>query len=76
MTKPRSIQDFIRLQRQRKCVVCAKLTPELQQQISTAQRSARVKLETVLAWLKAEHGIVFTPQQWQAHTLGRHRVQR
>ena len=70
----KTIREFIREQKQRDCIVCKKITPELWKEIKTAQESGNVRLPIIFAWLKTEHGIVISPEQWQTHLLGRHKV--
>lgn len=66
----RSLREFASDQRKATCPVCA-LPAEVRRQINTRNVRA-IKVGSVLAWLKAEHGATITLAQYSAHTNGRH----
>jgi len=68
----RSLREYVKAQRQENCVVCKKLSKELLAEFKTA-RTGNIPVETVLKWLRAEHGIVITVEQWSLHARGQHK---
>ncbi len=68
---PRSLVAFVDAKRGVGCAVCALPTAVLEEITSNRDRH-RFPLDVILEWLKVEHRIKITRQQYTLHTRGGH----
>ncbi len=66
----RTIDEFIKAQKRTSCPVCA-IPLEVRRAMTDARRK-RYKIQTILDWIKSEHGIKLTPEQVRNHYAGQH----
>jgi hypothetical protein len=69
----RSLRDYVRAGRVKKCIVCQKVPAELLEQVRASYRTQKVPINVALAWLRTEHGITITQEQWSLHARGQHK---
>lgn len=70
-SKPvRSLTQFVRDQKRKGCPVCA-LPPALLAEVRSA-REKRISRQTVIEWLKVEHGITVPAAAFDSHVNARH----
>lgn len=66
----RSLAQFVRDQKRKGCPVCA-LPPHVLAEVRTA-REKRISRQTVIEWLKVEHGISVPSAAFDSHVNARH----
>lgn len=69
-SKGLSLVDYARKKRTADCTVCA-LPEAVRQQMRNAS-DKKIKRETVIAWLKDEHGVVMSAAELTRHGSGHH----
>ena len=68
----RSLTQFVRDQKRKGCPVCA-LPPDVLSEVRSA-REKRISRQTVIEWLKVEHGIAIPSAAFDTHVNARHDV--
>lgn len=66
----RSLTDYVQAKRRAACAVCS-LPEDIREQIK-ASRGRKVTRDTVLEWLRDEHGIDLTHEALTAHDSAHH----
>lgn len=66
----RSLTDYIRAKRREACAVCS-LPDELREQVRIAS-TKKITRDVVLAWLREEHGVSLSRDDFQAHQAAHH----
>lgn len=69
--QPRTITQFVRDKRRVGCPVC-KIPAPIRAQMVEARRRSRITVATIVEWLKSEHGISITREQFRLHYGGLH----
>lgn len=68
--KGRSLTDYVKAKRRAACAVCS-LPDGIREEIRAA-RSRKINRDTIMDWLKEEHDITLTHDQFNSHQSGHH----
>ena len=66
----RTLNEYVRAKRREACAVC-RLPDDIREQMISA-RKAKLSRETVLDWLREEHGVEITHDQMTSHGSAHH----
>lgn len=72
--RSRGLGDYLQAKRRERCIVCSKIPERVRKEMRDVLRRQPRGMTAAIAleWLRADHGIRITLDQWRGHTHAGH----